>query len=152
MTCQICFEDKQLIKGPYKCKTDHFFCQECIHSWNQRQNNCPICRSESIYNPLSNIELIHSWQILSGNRNIFTVNSHYPIILNASPRYTQRRRLRRSRSEILTVLAALDSFDADDIQIHNYTIQPELLTEPREPENQGILEWIFQCCRNILHD
>lgn len=163
MTCQICFEDKELVKGPYECDTNHFFCQECINQWNSRQNTCPICRSKSIYNPLSDIEFIHSWQILSGNRRVFTLNNRYPIVLNP-PTYSQRRRFRRSRSDILTVFATLNSLELNEIQLQEHIIQPEIphpesidfqvqdhIFQPeRQPESLGVLSWIFQCCQNII--
>ena len=67
MICQICFEDKKLEKGPYKCKTDHFFCQYCIDKWNNRP--CPICRSE----PLNDHITTDSF----GNEAEFSMTIHY---------------------------------------------------------------------------
>lgn len=161
MTCQICFEDKKLVKGPYECTTDHFFCHECIDKWKEKQNNCPICRSKSIYSPLSQIQLMHSWCILSTNRHMIlsstpyyntvvlpvnTLNETNTSQLDANAglfdtsnntinyHYTPRRRFRRSRSEIQTMLTALESYDSDEIYYGNFD---ELLSQPTTGINPG---------------
>jgi len=125
MTCQICFEDKDLEKGPYKCKTDHFFCQSCIDKWENRP--CPICRSE----PLSDHITTDSF----GNEEDFSMTIHYSDAglltgWNALNRnnFTTRTSIRptRSRTQILSILAAMDSFDSDDIQIIHNTFENDI--------------------------
>lgn len=115
MTCQICFEDRDLEKGPYKCNTDHFFCESCISKWNDRP--CPICRSE----PLNNTTATND-----GNEYEFSMVMNYSDVglltgWNALNRnnFTSRRIIRptRSRGQILSILSAMDSFDSDDVEI-----------------------------------
>ena len=159
MTCQICFEDKTLVKGPYECATDHFFCHDCIDKWREKQNNCPICRSQSIYSPLSQIQLVHSWRILSTNRHIILAPTPYynsvvlpvntlnrtnvqqsdadsdmvdPSNNSINYHYTPRRRFRRSRSEILSMLTELESYDSDEIQYRDFD---EILLQRRTEIN-----------------
>ena len=125
MTCQICFEDKELEKGPYKCKTDHFFCQSCIDKWDNRP--CPICRSE----PLND----HITTDTIGNEEDFSMAIHYSDAglltgWNALNRnnFTTRTSIRptRSRTQILSILAAMDSFDSDDVQIIHNTFENDI--------------------------
>jgi len=129
MTCQICFEEKELEKGPYKCKTDHFFCQSCIDKWSNRP--CPICRSE----PLNEYSSIDSSFDSFGNEEDFSMTIHYSDAglltgWNALNRnnFTTRRSIRptRSRTQILSILAAMDSFDSDDIQIIHNTFENDI--------------------------
>jgi hypothetical protein len=123
MTCQICFEERDLEKGPYKCEIDHFFCQSCIDKWNNRP--CPICRSEPVNDNINR----------HGNEEDFSMTIHYSDAglltgWNALNRnnFTTRRGLRptRSRTQMLSILSAMDSFDSDDIQIIYDTFENDI--------------------------
>lgn len=123
MTCQICFEEHELIKGPYKCNIDHFFCEDCINKWENKP--CPICRSEPINNinfdnslnelPIiihySNAGLLTGWNALNRMNNLNRINT------NPRPR--------RSRRQVLSLLSSLDTFDSDDIEIVYNTFERE---------------------------
>jgi len=133
MTCQICFEDRDLEKGPYKCETDHFFCQSCIDKWDNRP--CPICRSEPLNTTDNNDEqssddvipmIIHySNDGLVNGWNAFNQN------ININRTYV---RPTRSRRQLLSILSAMDSFDSEDIQVIYDTFEEELI-----PNNRPIL-------------
>ncbi len=50
-TCPVCFEDiscKQL----HITSCRHSFHRECIHSWYERSDDCPICRTEQDQDPI----------------------------------------------------------------------------------------------------
>jgi hypothetical protein len=41
--CSIC---REVLNRPLQCKDDHAFCKECIYSWLEHNNTCPVCREQ----------------------------------------------------------------------------------------------------------
>jgi len=52
MNCSICWENKS---NMVQTNCNHIFCKNCIDSWLEEKNNCPVCRHYYIsYNKIKN--------------------------------------------------------------------------------------------------
>lgn len=95
--CAICFEDRHLIKGHYKCDTDHFFCEKCLKEWGSKSDTCPMCRKPTIVNRTTKRRV--------GYMN--TPQPETPIIVSSNYRYRFRRwrnRIQRVQPDTVNII------------------------------------------------
>jgi len=68
MSCPICLNNNT----NYITTCSHHFCKECIQSWTEKNNSCPICRRSIILDKIYGE--YHGCSILEGNLNGFRPN------------------------------------------------------------------------------
>ena len=70
--CPICTDH---IKNPLILKCKHQFCDECIHSWLEQKNTCPLCRMKDPTHP-RNSSGVQTWLQVKSKDNVYGECGH----------------------------------------------------------------------------
>lgn len=72
-TCPVCF-DEISCKQQHTTVCKHYFHKECIQTWFQRSDDCPVCRTEQLNDPFivfkHNLKLIMEETYMNAIRSL----------------------------------------------------------------------------------